>query len=98
MAAPGSFADRVKRTANAVAVASRYTRLRRAGRQFVGLCPLHSERHPSFYIHPEKKVFFCFGCSTGGDIFRLVMLLEDCSCSEAVERVEQISQREGEDA
>jgi hypothetical protein len=41
-------------------VASRFTQLRRSGRQLVGLCPFHSERHPSFYVHPEKQVFYLF--------------------------------------
>ncbi len=87
MAAPGSYADRVKRRADMFAVAGKYARLRRTGRQYVGLCPLHSERHPSFYVHPERKIFFCFGCGIGGDIFRLVMLVERCTFSEAVELV-----------
>ena len=64
----------VKSRADFLPIASLYTLLRRADRQFVGLCPLHRERHPSFYVHPEKKVFFCFGCGAGGDLFDFVML------------------------
>ncbi len=91
MSAPGSYADRVKQRADMLGIVSKYTRLRRAGRQFVGLCPLHRERHPSFYVQPEKKVFYCFGCGTGGDLFRLVMLSERVSFSEAVEIVARVS-------
>jgi CHC2-type zinc finger protein len=61
-----------------VGIVSRYTPLRRSGRQFVGLCPFHSERHPSFYIHPEKKIFYCFGCGAGGDLFDFVTRAEGC--------------------
>jgi len=77
-------ASNVKADADFVAIASRYTLLRRSGRQYVGLCPLHQERHPSFYLHPDKKVFYCFGCGAGGDLFRFVMLAEGLSFSEAV--------------
>ena len=83
---PSSSLDarEVKSRADFLAIASRYMRLRRAGRQFVGLCPFHSERHPSCYVHPEKKIFFCFGCGRGGDVFDFVMLAESCAFSEAV--------------
>jgi DNA primase len=84
MAAPGSYADRVKGRADMLAIAGKYTRLRRAGRQYVGLCPLHSEKYPSFYVHPERKIFYCFGCGAGGDLFRFVMLAERCTFVEAV--------------
>jgi hypothetical protein len=59
-------------------------RLRRAGRQYVGRCPFHSERHPSCYIEPEQKRWQCFGCQQGGDLFDFVMLAEDCTFSDAL--------------
>jgi CHC2 zinc finger len=74
----------VKSRADFFAIASQYTRLRRSGRQFVGLCPFHSERHPSFYVHPEKKIFYCFGCGAGGDLFSFVMRAESCDFSDAL--------------
>jgi hypothetical protein len=70
-----------------VAVASRYTQLRRRARQWVGLCPFHSERHPSFYIHPEKRIFYCFGCGMGGDVFDFIMAVENCGFSRAMQIV-----------
>ena len=87
-----SFLDarELKRRADMLAIAGKYTRLRRSGRQYVGLCPLHSETRPSFYVHPERKVFYCFGCGAGGDLFRLVMLAEGYSFSEAVDLVARI--------
>ena len=82
----------VKSRADFFSIASRYVRrLRRAGRQFVGLCPFHSERHPSLYIHPEKKIFYCFGCNAGGDLFDFVMRSEGCDFSEALRIVSGFS-------
>lgn len=69
-------ASEVKAHADFFAIAGYFTRLRRVGRQFVGLCPFHSEHHPSFYIHPEKKIFYCFGCGVGGDLLDFVMRIE----------------------
>lgn len=61
---------------------------RRSGRgEIGGLCPLHSETKPSFWIHPQKQVFYCHGCGRGGDIIRLVELLEQVSFPEAVARL-----------
>lgn len=74
----------VKRTADFLGIVSHHSRLRRAGRQFVGLCPFHSESSPSFYVHPERKIWKCFGCERGGDLFDFVMLVEECSFSDAV--------------
>jgi hypothetical protein len=75
----------LKRTADFLAIVSRYTKLRRAGSQYVGLCPFHREHTPSFYVDPQKKLFKCFGrCDAGGDIFNFVMRAEGCSFSEAV--------------
>jgi len=55
-----------------------FTELRRVGPQFIGLCPLHAERNPSFYVHPEKQVFKCFGCGAGGDVFTFVVHVFGC--------------------
>lgn len=91
--APVPFLDAraVKARADFLAITSRYTRLRCAGRQLVGLCPFHSERHPSLYVHPEKKVFYCFGCGAGGDLFDFVMLAEACDFLAALNLVNRLS-------
>lgn len=81
----------VKSRVDFFGIASRYMRLRRAGRQFVGLCPFHSERHASCYVHREKKIFYCFGCSRGGDVFDFVMLAESCDFLEALRIVADFS-------
>src|SRR5712692_1257275 len=78
-------ARELKARVDLAVLASRFTQLRRSGRQFVGLCPLHSERHPSFYVHPEKQVFYCFGCGAGGDVFDFVMGVEHCGFLRALD-------------
>lgn len=50
--------------------------LRRVGREFVGLCPFHGEKTPSFTVNEDKGVFYCHGCHEGGDVIRFVELIE----------------------
>jgi DNA primase len=85
MVAPRTRAFFVKQRADFVAIAGRYTKLRRAGRQYVGLCPFHSERYPSFYVEPQRKIFYCFGCEVGGDLFDFIMRVESCDFLRALE-------------
>lgn len=86
---PALNSREVKRSADFVAIVSRYTKLRRAGRQYVGLCPFHVERTPSFYVDPRRKLFKCFGrCDARGDIFEFVMRAEHCTFPEALKIVE----------
>jgi DNA primase len=65
-------------------------RLRPAGRQYVALCPFHSERHPSFYAH-MRGVWRCFGCQAGGDVFDFVMRVESCDFPRALQIVARFS-------
>jgi len=60
-------------------------RLRRSGRNYVGLCPFHPEKTPSFYVSPERQMFYCFGCQTGGDAFRWIMLTQGIGFAEALQ-------------
>jgi DNA primase len=69
--------DRVREAADMIAVVSERTELRRAGAdEYVGRCPFHDERTPSFGVDPHKKVYHCFGCQASGDVFRFVMETE----------------------
>lgn len=70
-----------------VDVAGRYTTLRRAGREWVGLSPFKAERTPSFYVHPEKGTFYCFCTGQGGDVIRLVELAESLTTADAIRRL-----------
>ena len=57
--------------------------------EFVGLCPLHTETRPSFYVNAAKNLFFCHGCGQGGDLIRFAQLYFDLSFPQAVARLRQ---------
>ncbi len=80
-----SVINEVKQRTDIVEVASQYTKLTKAGRTFKGLCPFHSEKHPSFFVYPEQQSWHCFGaCNTGGDVFSLIMKQQDIGFGEAL--------------
>ncbi len=64
----------VRDSADILSIASEHTRLRKAGRRYQGLCPLHKEKSPSFSVDPVQGLFYCFGCGAGGDAIKLHML------------------------
>src|SRR5271154_274441 len=84
MAEAGSFAERVKQQADIVRVIGEYVRLKKGGANFTGLCPFHSEKTPSFAVHPQKQIYHCFGCGVGGDVFKFVMEMEKVEFLDAV--------------
>ncbi len=84
MAEAGSFADRVKQQADIVRVVGEYVRLKKSGQNFTGLCPFHSEKSPSFAVHPTKQIYHCFGCGVGGDVFKFVMEMEKCAFPDSI--------------
>lgn len=67
-----------------VEVVSEYVQLRRSGGNFLGLCPFHGEKTPSFNVNPAREIFHCFGCGAGGNAFSFVMKMEGVSFPEAV--------------
>jgi DNA primase len=67
-----------------VEVVSDYVSLRRAGGNYLGLCPFHAEKTPSFNVNPAREIFHCFGCGAGGNAFSFVMKIEGISFPEAV--------------
>jgi DNA primase len=87
MAEAGSFADKVKTQADIVRVIGEYVRLKKSGQNFMGLCPFHSEKSPSFAVHPVRQIYHCFGCGVGGDVFKFIMEVDKCTFPEAVRAV-----------
>ncbi len=79
------FVEAVRDAADIVRVISDYVPLKRAGVRLKGLCPFHQEKTPSFSVDADRQLFYCFGCQTGGDIFKFVMLYEKVGFPEAVE-------------
>jgi DNA primase len=77
--------ERVKQAADIVEVVSAHTDLRRQGARYVGLCPFHEERTPSFSVEPQEKLYHCFGCGVGGDVIKFVEEKEGLGFAEAVE-------------
>jgi len=79
--------DEVRAAADIVKVVGDYVKLRKAGANYVGLCPFHQEKTPSFSVHPAKQIFHCFGCGAGGDVFKFVMMIDSLTFPEALRRV-----------
>jgi len=77
--------DRVRAAADMVEIVSARTDLRRQGARYTGLCPFHEERSPSFSVHAEEKLYHCFGCQVGGDVFDFVAETENIDFPAAVE-------------
>ena len=75
----------IRDRADIVEVVSETVRLSRSGASFRGLCPFHREKTPSFFVHPAKQIFHCFGCGEGGTVFHFLMKARNLSFAESVE-------------
>ncbi|MFZ5791611.1 MAG: DNA primase [Pseudomonadota bacterium] len=89
MAFPPQFLDELRSRLALADVIGRRVKLQRRGRDFVGLCPFHNEKTPSFTVNEEKGFFHCFGCGAHGDAITFVMRTEGSTFPEAVERLAQ---------
>lgn len=81
---PDSFIQELVLRIDIVQLISEYVSLKKSGRNYMGLCPFHSEKTPSFCVNPEKNFFHCFGCSVGGDAISFIMRIENLSYPEAI--------------
>lgn len=88
---PEEFLQELKYRCDIESVVSKYVNLRRSGRGFVGLCPFHSEKTPSFHLYPENQSFYCFGCETGGDVITFIRKIENLDYVEAVKFLAQMA-------
>jgi DNA primase len=81
---PEDKISEIKNAADVVDVISESVLLKQSGKNFLGLCPFHSEKTPSFTVNPEKQIFYCFGCGAGGNVFSFLMKYGGLSFPEAV--------------
>jgi len=84
---PEHIIDQVRDAADIVSVISHYISLKKQGKNFVSLCPFHTEKTPSFTISPDKQIFYCFGCGAGGNVFSFLMKYEKVTFLEAVQKL-----------
>lgn len=76
--------EKIRDSADIVNIVSDYLQLKRTGSNYVGLCPFHNEKTPSFSVSEEKQFYHCFGCGEGGDVVKFIMKMENLSFIEAV--------------
>ena len=77
--------DEIKSKNDIVDIVSQYVVLKRAGRNYMGLCPFHKEKSGSFCVSPDKQIFHCFGCGVGGNVFHFISKIENLNFKESVE-------------
>src|SRR3974390_1315190 len=89
MAGPLSPAtrERIRAASDSVDVIGSYLPLKKAGANFVAVCPFHKEKTPSFNVNPHRQIFHCFGCHKGGDVFTFIMEYESVDFPEAGKRL-----------
>ncbi|MFC3418086.1 DNA primase [Salinicoccus hispanicus] len=79
--------EAVKQGTDITELVSSYIKLEKRGRNYVGLCPFHNEKTPSFTVSPDKQICHCFGCKKGGNVFQFYMEVENISFAEAVRKL-----------
>ena len=87
MRIPESKIEEIRESVDIVDVISQHVQLRKRGKNFIGLCPFHSEKTPSFTVSEEKQIFHCFGCHTGGNVFKFLTEFHKISFVEAVQEL-----------
>lgn len=84
---PEDFINEVRNSVNIVDVISQYVSLEKKGKDYIGLCPFHQEKTPSFTVNEEKQFFKCFGCGKGGNVYKFLMYKNNLTFPESVEQV-----------
>ena len=82
---PKNVLDEIEQRSNIVDIIGSYVSLQKAGSNYKGLCPFHSEKTPSFVVYPASNSFYCFGCGAGGGVFAFIMKAENLDFTGAVE-------------
>ncbi|QNQ82183.1 DNA primase [Lactobacillus sp. PV012] len=86
---PEELINEVRNSVNIVNVIGQYVSLEKKGKDYIGLCPFHQEKTPSFTVNEEKQFFKCFGCGKGGNVFKFIMEKEHLNFPESVRIVAQ---------
>ncbi|HBC7244061.1 TPA: DNA primase [Enterococcus faecalis] len=84
---PQEVIEEVRLRTNIVDIIGQYVQLKKSGKNYMGLCPFHEERSPSFSVAEDKQIFHCFGCGKGGTVFNFLQEIEGISFPESVKRV-----------
>ena len=86
---PPHLLEEIRSTADLVSVVSQHVALKRVGKNFLGLCPFHKEKTPSFNVNPHKMFYKCYGCGEGGDVISFVRKTSGAGFQEAVQQLAQ---------
>lgn len=89
---PQQVIEDVREKTNIVEVVGQYVQLKKSGKNYLGLCPFHEEKTPSFTVAEDKQIFHCFGCGKGGNVFTFLQELDGISFPEAVKKVADLEQ------
>ncbi|APT17818.1 DNA primase [Amylolactobacillus amylotrophicus DSM 20534] len=84
-----SVIENVRQQVNIVDVIGQYVELSRKGKNYMGLCPFHEEKTPSFSVSEDKQLYHCFSCGRAGNLFKFIMDIEDMNFQEAVRKIAQ---------
>ena len=87
MRIPENKIEEIRSAADIVDVISEFVQLRKRGKNFIGLCPFHTEKTPSFTVSEDKQIYHCFGCHNGGNVFKFLMEYEKISFIESVQEL-----------
>ena len=81
---PQETIEQIRQASDIVDVLSEFIRLKKRGRNFITVCPFHTEKTPSFSVSPEKQIYHCFGCGKGGSVITFLMEYENLSFVESL--------------
>lgn len=88
---PEQFIDEVRNSVDIVDVISQYVSLEKKGKDYLGLCPFHQEKTPSFTVSEGKQFFKCFGCGKGGNVFKFLMYQDHLTFPESVKKAAELA-------
>lgn len=84
---PQEIVEEVRGSSNILELVSQFVTLKRTGKNYVGICPFHTEKSPSFTVNADKQIYYCFGCGEGGNEISFLMKIQNISFPEAVRKL-----------